>query len=95
MKHYLQLFAVGLLSVVLFATFESCSADKLASTPSANKDVTVDVLTTFDGITVYRVHDGDDRIVYIAATGGAYAAQWSENCGKGCVRHVETTTVKR
>ncbi len=74
----------------LIVAMTACENDALRQTQSVNNNVKVDVLTEFEGIRVYRVHDGGYPI-YIAVRDGNITAQWRENHGKTSVERSSVT----
>lgn len=83
-----------LIVCVLAVVMISCGAAAIRKADSSNKGVTVEVLTEFDGIRLYRVNDGE-RTVFVAVTRSELRASWQETCGKNCTRQVETLTARK
>lgn len=83
------------LLVALIAMFASaCRTKPIESVDSANTEVTVDVVSRFNGITLYRVHV-DDRYVYVADRGdnAIQRTQFTVPCGKSpCPESVVSVT---
>lgn len=67
----------------------ACAAPVQEQTATTNGEVSVGLLTTFEGCKVYRLNDAG-RYVYIARCGAASGVAYpqTEACGKGCSRHV-------
>lgn len=91
-----DLFVVlGVITVVIFLALflGGCKSPSLQSTVSQNKEITVDLITQFDGIRLYRVNV-DGRSVYVAATGTVpVETSWIEthyySCGKAtCTKKI-------
>lgn len=61
---------------------------------SANPAVHVELLTSFDGVRLYRIDVGA-RTVYVAVQDGRSEVSWEQSCGKNCVEHMSMQTVQR
>ena len=73
----------------------ACDSTPQQEITSSNQEVSVAILTTFDGITLYRVM-ADGKRIYVAKQGVApvsLEAIWSESCGKSCTREVRQQTL--
>lgn len=69
----MRLMILALIAVVMCG----CEADPIRQAKSANPKTTVDVVTEFDGIRLYRVNVGD-RSVFVAAYVNGLNASWDE-----------------
>jgi hypothetical protein len=70
--------------LALFPFAAACVNEPIASSPSTNRDVNVDVLFTHDGCTVYRFRDGSYYHYYVRCRGEPSVVTLSCR-GKGCV----------
>ena len=80
---------VLLLTSLLLA---GCDTTPERKAQASNAAVKVSVLTTFEGITLYRV-EADGKQIYVAKAGTvpvSTTAHWTEteSCGKNCTRQV-------
>lgn len=81
----------SLLLLVACIVLCGCQAEPLKTLDSANKTVIVELLTTFDGVRLYRIFDGG-RQVYVAVADGRLEVSWDAQHGK-TAEHMRTTTV--
>jgi len=63
-------YILGLLLLCLIG----CTADPISSVKTNNKDVSVDLLFTHDGCSVYRFVDGSDYHYYAVCKQGSFAS---------------------
>jgi len=73
-------------------TMSGCAAEGIREAQSANRNVTVDLLTEFEGVRVYRFLDGGNY-VYVAVSASQLRAEWQKPEGKTTVR-AESLTVQ-
>ena len=70
-----------------------CQDDRgsLKQVDTGNPDAPAFLLGTVDSCRVWRLRDrGAGRDVYVSTCAGASKSQWTEGCGKGCSRLVES-----
>ena len=63
-----------------------CEKSPVETTRTNNSAVTVDLLFTKNGCTIYRFEDGG-RSHYFADCRGSVTTERTEYCGKNCYRH--------
>lgn len=80
-----------LLIVLVLVGVCGCDADPLRKVDSANGSVTVELLTTFDDVRLYKVWTGGTAI-YVAVHRDGTTAKWDEQDGK-VTREVQVQTV--
>jgi hypothetical protein len=75
----------SVLACLLSAVATACVADPIATSPSSNPDVHVDVLLTHDGCTVYRFRDLGYHYYVRCGVGSPDPTVSTFTCrGKGC-----------
>jgi hypothetical protein len=72
---------------VALLVLTACSKPPISTAQTDNKEVSVDLLFTNDGCSVYRFED-DGRSHYYTDCRGNTRTAHVENCGKGCQRTV-------
>lgn len=79
---------LGMLLLAFVLMFAGCSADPVATVKNTNSGVTVEVLTEFEGCTLYRVYAGATPI-YVARCGrDDVNTTYSHTRSSGRHRHV-------
>lgn len=72
---------MGMLAGLLMLS--ACQADPIQREASANQDVSVVRLTTWDDCVLWRIQDGQvGRPVYVARCGKDVSANWNQKQGK-------------
>ena len=82
---------LGLL--VLVVVFSGCRAAPMRYISSTNPQTSIEVMTEFDGIRLYRIDVGN-RSVYVAVHLKDLSTHWEEQNGK-ITRPVEVQTLNR
>lgn len=82
-------FGAAILAAVALA---ACGEKPVATEPTTNANVKVDLLFQHDGRKVYRFVDGP-RVVYFTTPGGDAHSEHIESCGKACTRRVVVQTM--
>lgn len=72
-----------IIALLLAVTLSGCGKAAQGEARSTNRAVSVEVLTSFDGVVVYRFRDAGEY-VYVAVRGREISTNWSDNCGKNC-----------
>lgn len=86
----MKLLIITIVMLLLSACHDPAPAIK--RTKSSNPGISIDFLFEKDGYKMYRFMD-DGREVYFTVPSVPITEIHSENCGKGCIKSVETQTV--
>jgi hypothetical protein len=64
----------------------SCEGKYEKKSVGSNPKVVVEVVTRFEGLILYRVRAGDEKVFVAARDNGQISANWtiSRRCGKNC-----------
>lgn len=83
-------------SILLIPLLFGCNSKSISSQQTDNPEIVVEKLFTKDGCTVYRFLDGR-RVYYVTCNSSEQPqiANWSESCGKNCVRDIQVTTTTK
>lgn len=78
------------LGSLVAASLAGCGATPISKAQTGNPEVEAGLIARIEGCNLYRIYDNGSRVYMTVCRGQAERTRWTESCGKGCTRTVET-----